>query len=306
MKKYNILTIDGGGVRGVFAAQILSMLQNELGFLSKVDLFSGTSTGALIALSLAAGFLPEQIVALYQKLAPVLFPHHHEISSSKAKYDSSCFKQLMINQVFPHNPKLSDFPKKVAALAFKLNDHGRWHPHVFHNFVSHLDSAHLIDAALASSAAPLYFPSYEGYVDGGVCATNPSLCALTLALEHVTDLKLADIRLLSFGNGIMPEHIPGNINWGSEQWLSTKKSASLPQFPLFALFTEAGISQVDHCCKVLMKDHYHRVNDHLEKTIALDDIECIPMLLEKAQMFPKKNTSSWDALRMWVEKTLLN
>ncbi len=306
MKKFNILSFDGGGVRGIFAAQILSMLENELGFLSKVDFFSGTSTGALIALSLAAGFFPEQIVTLYQKLAPVLFPEHHELSSSKAKYDSAFFKQLMINHVFPDNPKLSELPKKVAALAFKLNDHGHWRPHVFHNFVSHIDSTHLIDAALASSAAPLYFPSYEGYVDGGVYATNPSLSALTLALEHVTDLKLADVRLLSFGNGNMPDHIQGNINWGSEQWLSTNKTESLPQFPLFSLFTEAGISQVDHCCKVLMKDHYHRVNEHLEKTIALDEIGCMPYLVEKALMFPKKNMHSWDALRKWVEKTILN
>jgi patatin-like phospholipase/acyl hydrolase len=306
MKKFNILSFDGGGVRGVFAAQILTMLENELGFLSKVDLFSGTSTGALIALSLAAGFLPEQIVALYQNLAPVLFPDHHEFSATKAKYNSSFFKQLMIKNVFPNNPKLSDLPKKAAALAFKLNDHGHWHPHVFHNFVSHIDSTYLIDAALASSAAPLYFPSYEGFVDGGVFATNPSLAALSLALEHVTDLKLADVRLLSFGNGIIPEHIEGDINWGSEQWLSTNKTESLPRLPLFSLFTEAGISHVDHCCKVLMKDHYHRANAHLEKTIALDEIEYIPYLLDKALMFPKKSMQSWDALRMWVEKTILN
>lgn len=307
MKKYHILSCDGGGIRGVFSAQLLHMIDKEVPFLSKIDLFAGTSTGALLALSFAAGFSPEQAVGLYQHLGPVLFPTHLETSPEKAKYDSSFFKQLMLDQVFPNNPKLSDLQKKVAVLAFNLSKDKRWQPHIFHNYTDSEGSAYLIDAALSSAAAPIYFPSYRGYVDGGVFAANPSMSSLCLALEHLPELKLSDIRLFSIGTGLMPDHISKDINWGPEQWLSPKKpSDTFCEFPLFSMFTEGGISAVDYQCKVLLNNYYYRINEEMEHIIALDAIEYIPYLLEKAIMFSKKHPHTWSHLLHWVEKQILS
>lgn len=307
MKKYRILSCDGGGIRGIFSAQLLNMIEKEVPFLSKIDLFTGTSTGALLALSFAGGFSPEQAVGLYQHLGPVLFPSHLEKSPSKAKYNSSFFKQLMIDQVFPNNPKLSDLPKKVAILAFKLSKEKRWQPHIFHNYTDIDGSAYLIDAALSSSAAPLYFASYQGYVDGGVFAANPSMTSLCLALEYLPELKLSDFRLFSIGTGLMPDHINEDINWGPEQWLSEKKpSDTFCDYPLFSIFTEGGVCAVDHQCKVLLKDYYFRINEEMENSVALDAIEYIPYLLQKALMLPKKHPSTWSHLLQWIEKQILS
>lgn len=307
MDKYSILSFDGGGIRGIFSAQILNLLEKELQFLSRVDLFAGTSTGALIALSLAGGFSPEQVVGLYQHLAPTLFPPSTKNTDSKAKYDSSFFKQLMIEKVFPSNPKLLDLPKKVAVLAFKLSAEEGWRPQIFHNYSAKEGATFLVDAALASSAAPLYFPSYHGYVDGGVVAANPSMYAACLALEHTSGLQLSDTRLLSIGAGLLPDHIKEETNWGSKQWLKFKKpSDTFCDFPLFSLFTEGGAFAVDHQCKVLLKNAYFRINEKMETSIALDAVEYIPYLLEKATQLPNKHPALWSQLLTWIEKQFLN
>jgi len=304
MKQFHILSCDGGGVRGVFAAELLAMLEHKKPFLSHVDMFCGTSTGALIALSLAAGVSPAQLVQLYQHLAPVLFPKDAKRGADRAKYDSSCFKPMMLEHVFPHNPSLAALPKKVAALAFKLSRDGSWTPHVFHNFCSKVgNETSLIDAALASSAAPLYFPSYQGYVDGGVFATNPSMSALCLALEYMPEMKLENIRLLSLGCGKLPEHIQGDVDWGPSQWMPLQRqNTSLCEFPIFSLFTEAGLQAVDSQCKALLRENYFRLNQALNRCIDLDAVDQIPYLLSEAEEFPRKHRDLWESLLAWVDR----
>lgn len=297
MKTYHILSFDGGGIRGVFAAKLLDMLEKETGFLSKIDLFCGTSTGALISLSLASGFTPEMIVGLYQKLAPVLFSGHNPQFPDRAKYDSSSFQKLMVDQVFPNNPKLIDLPKKVAIMAFELCHKRRWQPHIFHNYSHEKQSAHLVDAALASSAAPLYFPSYQGFLDGGVFATNPSMSGLCLALKNVADLKLERVKLISFGSGILPDHMTQDVSWGASQWLTEQDADGLAcAFPLFSMFTEGSVAAVDFQCSALLGSRYQRINEVFDQSIALDMVEKMPYLLEKQRRFPKNTRIDGESL----------
>jgi len=102
---YRIISFDGGGVRGLFTAKALSQLVGEVQLLKRVDLFAGTSTGALIALGLGLGYHPEQLVGLYQKFAPVIFSGQ---SSSKAGhqalYQNQHLKELLLTHVFVKNP----------------------------------------------------------------------------------------------------------------------------------------------------------------------------------------------------------
>lgn len=68
---YRILSIDGGGVRGLPVTVLLERLEKERpGFLDEVDLFAGTSTGGIMALGLASGLKPAQMRILYQDKAP--------------------------------------------------------------------------------------------------------------------------------------------------------------------------------------------------------------------------------------------
>jgi predicted acylesterase/phospholipase RssA len=72
-KKYLILSCDGGGLRGILTAKIIERLHAEAPFIDQIDLFAGTSTGGILALGLAHGFSPTQIVKLYRDNATAIF-----------------------------------------------------------------------------------------------------------------------------------------------------------------------------------------------------------------------------------------
>ncbi|UTC77677.1 hypothetical protein E4O04_06555 [Treponema sp. OMZ 799] len=62
-KTFNILSIDGGGILGLYSAELLNLIEKELfknnkTFSDKFNLIAGTSTGGIIALALALGLLP--------------------------------------------------------------------------------------------------------------------------------------------------------------------------------------------------------------------------------------------------------
>src|SRR5260370_40565938 len=73
---FSILSIDGGGVRGIFVAAVLDRLERDVGarIADHFDLVVGTSTGGIIALGLGAGMSPEEILALYIDNADSIFP----------------------------------------------------------------------------------------------------------------------------------------------------------------------------------------------------------------------------------------
>src|SRR5260370_4741032 len=75
-RRFTVLSIDGSGVRGIFAAAVLACLERDTGtrIADHFDLVVGTSTGGIIALGLGAGMSPEEILALYIDNADSIFP----------------------------------------------------------------------------------------------------------------------------------------------------------------------------------------------------------------------------------------
>lgn len=94
-----------------------------------------------------------------------------------------------------------------------------WSPKLFHNFPG-ADSdgeSLVVDVAMGTSAAPTYFPSYEGNIDGGVIANSPSLAAVAQALDDRNQVAeraaLDEIKLPSVGASL--QYIDGqNLDWG--------------------------------------------------------------------------------------------
>jgi patatin-like phospholipase/acyl hydrolase len=67
MAKYGVLSLDGGGLRGLITARLLDRLNSNpkiSGWLDSVDLCAGTSTGGILALGLAIGKSPNEICDL--------------------------------------------------------------------------------------------------------------------------------------------------------------------------------------------------------------------------------------------------
>lgn len=302
---YRILSLDGGGVRGIYTAKILSMLAKEKDFLSNIDLFVGTSTGSFIALGLCLHFSPDQLVDFYHQFAKIIFSIDKEYDPSSElcpKYHNEILKELMHAYVFKDNPMLGELSKKILIPAFKLHDEtlGRWTPYYFHNFdVKHGNSHRVIDVALAAGAAPIFFPSYQGYIDGGVFANNPSMIGLTQALKHDKNLhSISDVHMLSIGTGEQSLSITKDIRWGAKGWLDSFQS---PSHPLFSLITE-GINDVSHEeCEQILKKHYHRVNTMIKPSVAIDAWEEMPRLVQIAESLPATNSKLWNETIAFVK-----
>ncbi len=299
MSPYHSLAIDGGGIRGLLTTILLERLEAAVpGFLAKIDLFAGTSTGGILALGLAAGVTPTQARSLYEVQGPEVFANTvldnvrdlgHAIG---AQYSNANLKQVLGD--FFGAKTLGDLPHKVLISSFDL-DNGAdnpaalrtWKPKFFHNFPGPgTDSAALVvDVALRTSAAPSFFPTYQGYTDGGVAAGNPSMAALAQALEPTTGGQaLADVSLLSLGTGRNNQFLAvQDADWGWVQWA--------PHIIDIMLGGNAGVA--DYECRQVLGPRYHRLDPLLPETINLGDVDKIPRLAEIAERVMLEATIDW-------------
>jgi uncharacterized protein len=151
-----------------------------------------------------------------------------------------------------------------------------WKPKFFHNFAGpDSDGAEKIaDVALRTSAAPTYFPVYQGYVDGGVVANNPSMAALAQAIDGGTgNQQLGDLKLFSIGTGVTPTFVSGDtLDWGLAQWATV----------LADMMLEGMMGVADYECARLLGTNYFRLAPILPAPIPLDCAEKIPSLIGDA------------------------
>ncbi|MFP4016132.1 MAG: patatin-like phospholipase family protein, partial [Halanaerobiales bacterium] len=283
MNKCNVLCFDGGGIRGALTLRLLGRLTNKLTeILKKVDLFSGTSTGAIIALGLSAGLKLSELEKLYS--TDICRKVFKPCSSGllRPKYNIKRFQEV-ISSIFPSDMCLKDLKHKVVIPAFKVTgkDKTGWCPVFFSNFNNSDNSDKLlIDVAMASCAAPVYFSSYKGYIDGGVVANNPSAVALSSAMGMLAPQhSLNTLRLFSIGTGYLPNYIEYNTKiWGALQWLLSTK----PPVPLINLLMDGDARADDMITSQLIGDKYHRLNPVLPEPIGMDQYGKIDFLKEYA------------------------
>ena len=229
-----ILSIDGGGMRGIIPSVMLSKLSkllHEYGdsrpLYSHFDLIAGTSTGALLALGLTMpnektglkrdegsaistrrGYIVpgsdvESFIELYRHHGPEIFPKQQNFKSLlypilTDKYDAGPFERFLIS-VFKDSA-LSDALVPTAAVAYSTTDDRIY---TMRSWASHGILSR--EAARASSAAPMYFPPCRlkerdtgtelTLIDGGVAANNPALIAYAEARKLYPDAS--EYRILS-------------------------------------------------------------------------------------------------------------
>lgn len=292
MSKYRILSVDGGGLRGLIAARFLERLNNHQesrNFLKSADLLVGTSTGGIITLGLAAGKTPKEMAELYLDKGAAIFDDSvwddiRDIGKLIGADYSSKPLRKELDKLFG-KLTLGDLNKKVAVTAFDLDNESNnpaersWKPKIFHNYSgAGTDRKQLVaDVALYTSMAPTYFPSADGYVDGGVFANNPSLVGLAQAISESNQVKdrakIDEIVLLSVGTGLSLNYIKGNtLDWGKAQWV----------MPLINIMFDGVAGIADYQARQILGNRYHRLNIAFEgdKTIALDDVKKLPLLDE--------------------------
>ncbi len=282
--RYRVLSLDGGGFRGLLASRLLERLHAARPrMLDAIDLFAGTSTGAILALSLAAGHTPQQTSRLYLEHGNQVFDENlWDITDIdrlvRADYRGEGLHKALTKTF--GSLTMGDLPRRALVATFDLDSGSAtreglrsWKPKFVHNFEEpgSTDRDQLVvDVAMRSCSAPTYFPVYQGYVDGGVVANNPSMCALAQALHADTGKQHASyIALLSLGTGASPRWIEEqDADWGYVQWAK----------PLLGIVFEGGSGIADYQCRQILGRRYHRVNPVLDKPIALDSVESGPEL----------------------------
>ena len=309
---YRILTFDGGGIRGAFTAQIIAMLEEELHFLQYVDFFAGTSIGSVLAFGLAYGISPQDLIGFFKTRAQEIFTINSgimEVLQLCAKYQTIPFKQVL-KEIIPEDATLDTFDKKVMCVSFELYNsaYNNWTPAVIDNFDSFIAKKISVnDAILRSAAAPTYFSSYQGYVDGGMVANNPSMMALAAALDgNKGDRELSDIRLLSLGTGINTSYIQHDVDWGTVEWIVKPPFyPNTPQNPLIDLLFDSTVSAPHYQCSSILGQAYLRVNPYLSANIDLDDWTQVDALIEEAKKFPINAPEKWANIVNWIKQNFL-
>lgn len=301
MKNFKILSFDGGGVKGALSIEILIRLVNTFpNLLNEVDLFTGTSTGAIIAAFLAKGIPLKELNNLYTtKIAKDIFSPS-KLNLIRPKFNNNSLKEL-INNYFQEDFKISDFKKYIFIPAFYLGDKEKnsWEPVFFNNLsINSTNNFIARDAILASAAAPTYFPSHKNYIDGGVIANSPTAISILSTLSSFPKYKIEDIVLLSIGTGNSPEKIIGKTeNWGILQW--SFHPFSKMKSPLLALLMDGMSDLEDMYCKEFLKNNYFRINPRVPKFIELDDYKFIPYLRSVG------NTCDLSKLNKFIENIFL-
>ena len=239
-----ILSIDGGGIRGIYPAYILQCIEERLNIklLDTFDLIAGTSTGSIIAAGVATGLPASKIVEMYEEHGAKIFQEKKQPFLSKLMPKQ--FSRGMLDSIYDSqhlNDTLADVfqDKRMGEidkpLIIPCTDISNGGVHVIKSIYSKeftRDNEVMVkDAVLASCSAPTYFNPHklDKYLlaDGGLWANNPALAAVIDAKRRL-GAKLEDIQILSIGTGhskttygtkILPKW--GFVNgWKSKEFIS--------------------------------------------------------------------------------------
>lgn len=281
MKSFKILAFDGGGIKGALSVGILNRICDKYPtFLDEVDLFAGTSTGSIIASLLANNIPVKELNNLYSlNVARKIFSPSR-FNLFRPKFNNTNLKGIISNY-FDDNFKIGDLKRYVFIPSFNINGLNKeyWHPVFFNNLSKNETLGFSVkDAILSSSAAPTYFPSYNGFIDGAIVSNSPTAISLFSASSILgSSCSLENIKLLSIGTGNSPEKISGKINkWGILQW--SFHPFSKMKSPLLALLMDGMSDLEDIYCKEVLKSKYFRINPKISKFISLDAYQLIPYL----------------------------
>jgi patatin-like phospholipase/acyl hydrolase len=205
--RFQILSLDGGGLRGIFSAAVLARLEEDLDIriTDHFDLIAGTSTGGIIALGLGMGLTPRQLVEFYTRLGPRVFRDRTRLRAVrhvfKAKYAGEPLRAALTD-VFGEST-FGESTKRLVITSYNLGSEDVYlfrAPHLPH--LKRDWRARAVDVAMATAAAPTYLPgvALDGcrLVDGGVWANNPAMVALIEATGPL-GVPLDEIRVFSLG-----------------------------------------------------------------------------------------------------------
>lgn len=272
---YKILSIDGGGVRGLLSSSILYCLEKELNkpLYQVFDLIIGTSTGAILGGAIASGLSCSTISNLYKTESKKIFKESLKskltFNMSAPKYNINVLNESL-REVLGET-KFNQTKIPFIATSYCLEDE---EPVYFKN-----SDVLLADGITASCAAPTYFNLFKlnnkHYVDGGIGINNPTLSAIWEILSKNT--SLSDIKVLSLGTGLSYNKLNKTklIKGGGKlDWIRAALTVAMD-------FQQDNAHSI--ATKLLTNKRYLRINEPFSnKNIGdIDDISSLSLLEEE-------------------------
>jgi patatin-like phospholipase/acyl hydrolase len=297
-----VLAIDGGGIRGLIPALVLSELERRAGrrVFELFDLIAGTSTGGILACALCApDALPaSELVKLYEEEGPEIFDRSifQRVRSAEGlldeKYDDTALDRAL--ERFLGHKRLSETRPDLIVPSYDTALPG---PYFFKTTKAketpETDDFPLSVVARATSAAPTYFEPVgtgdKALVDGGVFATNPAMCAFAEVLNEVT---IRQVVLLSLGTGERTHRRSFDEikDWGLAMWAR----------PILDVVFDGVSDAVNYQLeRVLTGERYWRIQTEL--TLASDELddasdENLARLRRQAEELVRARSADLDAV----------
>lgn len=295
-RPYAVLSIDGGGIRGIIPAVLLAEIEERAGHHAAelFDLIAGTSSGGMLALVLAKpdpssgrpAYDARDGIRLYEQMGSRIFDRSawRKARSLNAvleeKYPSDGIEAVL--EEFFGQSRLKDAATDVLVTSYDIE---RAEPFFFKSRKAQEDPEGydfaMKDAARATSAAPTYFEphrvqtdppkDYHALIDGGVFAANPAMCAYVEARSLLGKDPCeggGPLLVVSLGAGehkkpLLYEEARG---WGARHWAR----------PLPNILLNGMSDTVDHQMRELVAEGelYYRFQTALSRGLgALDDAE---------------------------------
>ncbi len=282
-----ILSIDGGGIRGIIPACTLVALEQQIGKPVRecFDFVAGTSTGALLAAAAAAGVPAPRILDIYTARSKEIFTPPQPIADAERAikgymYDPANIQKVLISEFGSAAAwVMNDSPIDVLLTAKGIDTHPWYFVKDKPKNGGITGNLRLIDCATASASAPTYFKPWtmqiDGkatvLVDGGVGVTGNPVYQACVEAFYYDDYSPTDTLVVSLGTGFyptgntVPEGMIGWLKWS----VNTMLDAPEDQQPMIVNLTWPGIMK--------------RFDWQLTESIDMADTSKIPDLVQIGQ-----------------------
>jgi len=291
VKQIKVLSIDGGGIRGVIPAMVLAKIEQMTSkpVSEMFDLITGTSTGGILSLLLTRpsdnnadvpAYSASDIIDFYTESGSIIFSSDifHKIVSlnglADEKYPSSGIESVLKEYLGEH--RLSESLTSVLIPSYEI---GLRTPFFFKSWYAKNPDKENYDfpmwqVARATSAAPTYFEpckievnnadgvDYYSLIDGGVYANNPAMCAYA---EAKVLFGSDNILMVSLGTGELTRSIQYDNakGWGLAMWAK----------PVLDIMFDGESSTVDYQVRQLLTNkNYYRIQASLAQ-LGKDDLD---------------------------------
>jgi uncharacterized protein len=289
--RFQVLSLDGGGILGIFTAALLAGLERDLGrpILSHFDLVVGTSTGGIIAAGLGAGMSAGEIANLYTSEMKTIFPGPRRLRPVRQlvrpKYRAGGL-EVLLRRVFG-DKILGESQVPLVIPSFDLGENRVYlfkTPH--HERLRRDWKVPFWQVAMATSAAPTFFPAFclpvdhVRLIDGGVWANNPAVVGVAEAVSMFGQ-PLDSIRVLSLGTTADPRARKRRLdNGGLLQWIRSPNVVNV----LLTGQSVGAFTQVQH---LLAPGNAHRLDPQAPSGLARLDVADARDLLAKAAYYSR-------------------